>query len=284
MQSAARIAESPQFSAWAVTCAGEHAAWSDPECHDDHRLVLVRAGRFLRRADGAESVLDRTTAYLGRPGQEERFAHPVGGDLCTSIDIGTELWHSIAGDPAAPPVADLYVDARVELWHRRLLLAAGSGDVGFAVAEELVGLVGEVVPRVTGDARPRIRSGARGRSLVADARAAILDDAPGSDGLIPLAGALEVSPFLLSRHFTAVTGVSVTRYRNRVRVGRALARLEGGERDLAVLAADLGFADQAHLTRTMRAHLGRTPGAVRALLSPDETLAEPPRPVGSMSE
>ncbi|MBP1159513.1 AraC family transcriptional regulator [Rhodococcus sp. PvR099] len=270
MQSAARIAESPQFSAWAVTCAGEHAGWSGPECHDDHRLVLVRAGRFLRRADGAESVLDRTTAYLGRPGQEERFAHPVGGDLCTSIDIGAELWHSIAGDQGAAPAADLYVDARVELWHRRLLRAAASGDVGFAVAEELVGLVGEVVQRVADDdAGPaRIRSGPRGRALVATAREAILDEAPGSDGLIPLAGALGVSPFLLSRHFTAVTGVSVTRYRNRVSVGRALARLEAGERDLAGLAADLGFADQAHLTRTMRAHLGRTPGAVRALLSP----------------
>ncbi|WP_092667847.1 helix-turn-helix domain-containing protein [Rhodococcus maanshanensis] len=268
MQSAARIAELPQFSAWAVTCAGEHAPWSDPECHDDHRLVLVRAGRFMRRADGVESVLDRTTAYFGRPGQEERFAHPVGGDVCTSIDIGAELWHSIAGDKGAPPATDLYVDARVELWHRRLLLAAGSGDVGFAVAEELVGLVGETVQRVVGDAGPaRTRSGPRSRALVATVREAILEDAPGSDGLIPLADALDVSPFLLSRTFTAVTGVSLTRYRNRVRLGRALARLEEGERDLAFLAADLGFADQAHLTRTMRAHLGRTPGAVRALLS-----------------
>ncbi|WP_156042349.1 helix-turn-helix domain-containing protein [Rhodococcus sp. UNC363MFTsu5.1] len=268
MQSAARIAELPQFSAWAVTCAGEHAAWSDPEFHDDHRLVLVRSGRFLRRADGMESVLDQTTAYLGRPGQEERFAHPVGGDLCTSIEIGPELWHSIVGDSGVPLAADLYVDAAVELCHRRLLLAAGSADVGFAVAEEAVGLVGELVPRVVGGARPaRIRSGARGRVLASAARAAILDGGPGTDGLIPLSEALDVSPFLLSRTFTAVTGVSLTRYRNRVRVGRALARLEGGERDLALLAADLGFADQAHLTRTMRAHLGRTPGAVRALLS-----------------
>ncbi|MFC7450811.1 helix-turn-helix domain-containing protein [Rhodococcus daqingensis] len=267
MQSAVQIAELPQFSAWAVTCAGEHAAWSEPECHDDHRLVLVRAGRFLRRADGAESVLDRTTAYLGRPGEEERFAHPAGGDLCTSIDIGAELWHSIAGDCGTQRAPDLYVDARVELWHRRLLRAAGSSDVGFAVAEEVAGLVAEIAPRVGGGAVPaRIRSGARGRALAAAARAAILDEVPGSGGLIPLADLLDVSPFLLSRTFTAVTGVSVTRYRNRVRVGRALARLEEGERDLAGLAADLGFADQAHLTRTMRAHLGRTPSGVRALL------------------
>ncbi|PWU61582.1 hypothetical protein DLE60_04880 [Micromonospora globispora] len=35
----------------------------------------------------------------------------------------------------------------------------------------------------------------------------------------------------------------------------------------AELAAELGFADQAHLTRTVRAQLGHTPGEVRRLLS-----------------
>jgi len=61
--------------------------------------------------------------------------------------------------------------------------------------------------------------------------------------------------------------VSLTRYRNRVRVGRAIDRIEQGERDLAALAADLGFADQAHLCRTVRDHLGETPTALRRLLA-----------------
>ncbi|WP_241961998.1 helix-turn-helix domain-containing protein [Rhodococcus opacus] len=55
-----------------------------------------------------------------------------------------------------------------------------------------------------------------------------------------------MSPFALSRAFSAVMGVSLT---------------------LAGLAADLGFSDQAHMTRTMRAHLGETPTALRTLLS-----------------
>ena len=50
-------------------------------------------------------------------------------------------------------------------------------------------------------------------------------------------------------------------------MGRALERLEQGERSLARLAADLGFADQAHLTRTMREHTGYTPGALRQTAS-----------------
>ncbi|WP_091202512.1 helix-turn-helix domain-containing protein [Micromonospora narathiwatensis] len=56
------------------------------------------------------------------------------------------------------------------------------------------------------------------------------------------------------------------RYRNRLRVGRALDRLEEGVDSLAGLAAELGFADQAHLTRTVRAQLGHTPGQLRRLL------------------
>lgn len=101
---------------------------------------------------------------------------------------------------------------------------------------------------------------------MAAARAAILDGHPAAAGLVPLAGLLRVSPYRLSRAFTREMSVSVTRYRNGVRVRRALDRLRGGERDLAGLAADLGFADQAHLCRTVREHVGQPPTALRRLL------------------
>jgi len=102
---------------------------------------------------------------------------------------------------------------------------------------------------------------------VAAARAVIGDGHPAAAGLIPLAAFLDVSPYRLSRAFTRELGVSLTRYRNRVRVARALDRIEAGDPGLAALAADLGFADQAHLTRTMREHLGHTPTALRRLLT-----------------
>lgn len=40
-----------------------------------------------------------------------------------------------------------------------------------------------------------------------------------------------------------------------------------GERDLAGLAAELRFVDQAHLSRTVREHTGHTPRALRRLLA-----------------
>jgi AraC-like DNA-binding protein len=92
---------------------------------------------------------------------------------------------------------------------------------------------------------------------------------------VPLARVLGVSPFHLSRVFSAHAGMSLTRYGTRVRASRALARIGDGERDLARLAADLGFADQAHLIRTAEAEFGRPPGALRALLD-----ATPRAPTG----
>jgi AraC-like DNA-binding protein len=104
-------------------------------------------------------------------------------------------------------------------------------------------------------------------ALATAAREAILADVPEAATLCSLAELLAVSPFRLSRAFSRQTGVSLTRYRNRVRVGRAMERLGGGETALADLAVELGFADQAHLTRTVREHVGYTPVALRRLLA-----------------
>ena len=46
-----------------------------------------------------------------------------------------------------------------------------------------------------------------------------------------------------------------------------MERIAGGERDLARMAADLGFADQSHLCRVVRAETGTTPAALRAALA-----------------
>jgi AraC-like DNA-binding protein len=217
-------------------------------------MVLVRRGRFRRWTNGSEAYLDRTTAYLAAPGEEERFAHPDGGDLCTSVGFSKELWGQL------PVGSAVYVDARIELAHRRLLTAAASGDADYATTEELVKLVALA-------ARYTTKSLRTDNAIAAAAREAILADIPQAGSLCELAGLLGVSPFRLSRVFSRETGVSLTRYRNRVRVGRAMDRLADGETALATLAADLGFADQAHLTRTVRDHVGHTPVVLRRLLA-----------------
>lgn len=266
----------PEFSTTAVTCRDDHRGWSAAESDDSFRVVLVRRGRFRRKVRGVCADLDSTVAYLGVPEDEEQFAHPAGGDVCTSIRLAPALWRALAGDGTPLTTSTVYVDARLDLAHRRFLAAARSADADYAAAEALTDLVGRVVRQAAAGPTPAgpLIPG-RERALVAAARSAIGADHPAAAGLLPLATLLKVSPYRLSRAFTRELGVSLTRYRNRVRVARALDRLQAGETSLGVLAADLAFADQAHLCRTMRDHLGETPTALRRLLSrPADTTRE----------
>ncbi|MFF0340394.1 helix-turn-helix domain-containing protein [Kribbella sp. NPDC004875] len=264
----ADLATSPDFTVTAVDCRDDHRGWTSEEPREDVRLVFVRQGGFRRRVRGVCADLDHTVGYLGLPGEEEQFAHPAGGDRCTSISLTSALWRSLAGEAPRLVGSSVYVQGSLELAHRQLVAAARAADTDYAAVEGLLGLVAEVVRQVVTTTIPDgDPAGAGDRALVAHARGVISDGHPAATGLIPLAQLLDVSPYRLSRAFTRELGVSLTRYRNRVRVARALDRLEGGEPGLAVLAADLGFADQAHLCRTMREHFGHTPTALRRLLA-----------------
>jgi AraC-like DNA-binding protein len=256
------------FTVRSVTCDDDHTRWSAPELHDGYDIVLARRGRFRRRVNGLGATIDATMAYVGRPGGEEQFAHPNGGDVCTSIRLEPVLWHQLAGDPGPAAGATFYVDGRLDLIHRRLLAAARGPRSSEAVAERLFDLMARLNeqnrpgPTPTGAPVNEVD-----RAGVEAARTAILTGHPQAQALVPLAALVGVSPYRLSRAFGSSLGVPLTRYRNRVRLARALDRLERGEENLAALAADLGFADQAHLCRTARQHLGHTPTALRRLLT-----------------
>lgn len=268
MQTATTVTTGPGFGIATVTCSDDHHGWSPVERRTGHTLVLPRRGRFRRAAGGVVVDVDSTVGYVGRPLDEERFAHPAGGDVCTAVSVSGELWMAMAGDRAV--ASAVYVDAELALAHRLLVRASGRGDVAFGVAERLVTLLAAAVRRVARGTVPVSAGSPADRALVDAARAAIVADHPAAGGLMPLAALLGASPYRLSRAFSRELGVSLTRYRNRVRVGRALDRLEAGDTDGGRLAAELGFADQAHLCRTVREHVGHSPTAVRRLLAAEK--------------
>jgi AraC-like DNA-binding protein len=254
----------PQFSLHAHTCRPDCSGWSPVERPVDARLVLVRAGRFQRRAAGGHADLDPTVGYVGAPREEDQFAHPYGGDVCTSVRLTTPLWRQLVGEPGRMHRSTFYVDAHLELAHRRLLAAS---DIDYQLAENLLAVTITALRGVINRATPlNDRPVPADARLVQRARAAIHDDHPAARGLFSLAELLGASPYRLSRAFPKELGMTLTSYRNRVRVGRALERLQADTSTLADIAAALGFADQAHLTRVVRAHVGHTPQAVRRAL------------------
>lgn len=97
----------------------------------------------------------------------------------------------------------------------------------------------------------------RARALVAR----ILED-PTMMRVEAVAEAAGLSLRALQRLFKDCIGVSPKWVIQRYRLHEALARLESGEAlDLAALAIDLGYFDQAHFNRDFKALLGRAPAA-----------------------
>ena len=70
---------------------------------------------------------------------------------------------------------------------------------------------------------------------------------------------LGASPSHLVRSFTGTFGIAPHQYLTARRIDAARSRLLGGE-PIALVAADVGFYDQAHFTRQFKRHVGTPPG------------------------
>lgn len=82
-------------------------------------------------------------------------------------------------------------------------------------------------------------------------------------GLTDWAEAMGLAPQSLSRGFRQAYGVSPKRYRLELRALQALRRLPAWQGSMATLAAEMGFADQAHMTHAIVALTGQPPKRLR---------------------
>ncbi len=99
---------------------------------------------------------------------------------------------------------------------------------------------------------------------VARAVELIHDDIGAVRRIDKLAQQVDVHAVSLARGFREQYGCSLATYVLRVRVDRANELVRDTRKTLAQIAAEAGFADQAHMTRCFRTRYGRTPGAIRS--------------------
>lgn len=76
-----------------------------------------------------------------------------------------------------------------------------------------------------------------------------------------LSDLVKLSRSYFSRAFKISTGLAPHQWLLQARIGRAKQLLLETDRPLAQIAIDVGFADQAHFTRTFRREAGESPGA-----------------------
>lgn len=230
----------------------------------DYGLVLIRRGGYWREVNGRGTYLGPTDAFFERPYVEQRFNHHRDvGDRCTSLWLSEGGVTSLAGD-AAVPDGPITTTAAIDLRHRELVVALRRGTDRFEVEERLAELVGSLAERAVPGRFTARRSATRSdhHRVVQLAREAMIAE-PAEADFATLARTLGHTRFHVSRVFTRVTGMTLSEFRNRVRVAIALDRMADGEADLAGLAADLGFFDQSHFSRVVRASTGERLGALR---------------------
>lgn len=262
---------SPGLTITACSSRCPSGGWCRP--HEDHRfgVALVRHGAWRRRVGRVEQFVDPNTGYFRRAGEIVEIAHFADEvHTGTVIDVDPEL--------ATPVLAEIehasgpfVVSPQIDLAHRLLAATLRPEEPDrVKVEDRTLSLIAAVVsqkhPRFPCHTR-RTTSTAR-RRLIVDV-CEQLHQAP-NGSLVELARAVHYSPFHLSRSFQEVMGLTISRYRTQLRVHEVLMRLDEGARDLNRLAAETGFADHSHMTRTVVAHLGQPPSALR------EQLRRPP--------
>lgn len=201
--------------------------------------VSLRAGA---RVVGVRLRPGWAAAVLGVPASDLRDVHVAFTDLHRSARPG-------AGRP--PTVwADACVDARS--------VAPGLGRPN-PLVEPRPQHTPRHLGRLVAHLRPWLTRVPAPDALVLAALRALARDP--SRPVAGMAAALGVSSRHLHRCFCATVGYGPRTFQRVLRLQRLLAAASGGaaRRSLAALAADVGYADQAHLCRDVRALAGHAP-------------------------
>lgn len=84
-----------------------------------------------------------------------------------------------------------------------------------------------------------------------------------------------IAPWTVSRGFGLVFGLSPETFRARARARHALKRIRDTHAPLASIAVELGYADQSHMTRSVKQLTGITPRAWRSAANGFKTGRQP---------
>ena len=250
-----------------VRCSESSRAPGEEEQQPSFSLAVTVAGVYVQHVEGRALVGAPGVGLFMNPGDVYRTAHPAGcGDRTLELTFPPDTVEpfTIAGDVF--PDAAVPIPPRTDLEIRGLARSARRDDL---TALDLDVRVQRVIAPLVG--RGDVAS-PTARSLgIVDRALEYLAWHFSEDADLPsVAHAVGCSPHHLSRLFHAATGITLSGYRTELRVRAALERIELGAADLSAVASDVGFFDQAHMTKTFRRVLGRTPSNVRKGLGGSE--------------
>ncbi|WP_439951610.1 AraC family ligand binding domain-containing protein [Actinomadura macra] len=219
----------------------------------EHRGGVERAG------PGSIAVVNPDVVHTGHAGTPEGWTYRV---LYPAVAVVEEVAAELGAPRGtvsfpAPVFVDPSTARALRAFHR-------AGEVGDTLAASttlrtaLAGLLTRHARRVPGD-----DGSAALPPVVRDARDILHASLLEPPSLEELAASVGTRPFPLLRAFRTTLGLPPHAYLNQVRVRAARALLDEGLRP-AEVAARIGFADQAHLTRHFKRTVGVPPGAYQS--------------------
>ena len=226
--------------------------------HPQATVAVVLAGGFSGSYRGGERECDSRTVIVEPAGEQHRnqFGPRETKVLTLSLD-GDGLRRSVV------TAADRFRhgrDAYAGQIARRAADELDQPDDVTPLAVEAAAL--ELLARITRTAKLERRPAWLGaaRSLLHDRYAESLS-------LAEVAASVGVEPDRVARGFRRAFGEPLSSYLRRLRVDAAAELLASTDLPISRVAADVGFADQSHLTRWFARHFGTTPARYRATQS-----------------
>ena len=236
--------------------------------HESYSFGVTETGAQAFTCRNGRHVSGRGMVMAFNPDDpHDGHAAVDGGFTYRMVHIWPEFFASLTGSPLplfrSPVIEDPAMAASVRRLHRAL--TGGASEL--ERYERLAGTARLLIRHASG--REPARRGAdrlvatRIRELIRDG---VVDPGDADGGELTaddLAAAAGCSRYVAYRAFRQAYGLSPSDYQRQLRVRRARRLLSAGAAP-AQVAADAGFADQAHLTRWFRRYYGITPGAYRA--------------------
>ncbi|MCX4850331.1 AraC family transcriptional regulator [Streptomyces sp. NBC_00893] len=271
----------------AIERAAGHSDTTPPPIGPSSHVLVVHTGRStnLRWSDDgtarqarflAGEALINPAGYASRP----RWQENVELMLLALEPMWLEKLAAESGMPGSLELTPSYhfADPLLTMLVQRIVAAyEGPEPVDSLYAESLVQAVAAIVIRHNTQAKhlPARDAGMPARRI-AELRDYIHVNLSRRLTLDELAKVAGVSTSHFNRIFKAATGETPYQYVLRQRVERARDALLHTDTSIADIALSTGFADQSHLTRSLRRAFGLTPRTLRADRATQTGYADPP--------
>ena len=228
--------------------------------HPSTNVAVVLAGGWLARSGAGDRESFAPSVLVEPAGEEHAKRFGPVETAVVSLILEAGRFASVLGE-----VTRRFVnvqDPYIEVLARRAANELDAPDDVTPLAVEAAAL--ELVARLARSAGLE-----RHPSWLGNARAVLHDRYADPLSVHDIADAIGVEPERLARGFRRAYGESLGDYLRRIRVNAAARLLATTDEPISRVAGEVGFADQAHLTRWFGRYLETTPGRYRGMARRD---------------